>query len=61
MAKNITVGKVMLIILATIGTIVLLGAAGMFAMHSTMMGGSVSHGLWTSMVSTCRGMMGGQF
>ena len=59
MAENITVGKVMLIILATIGTIALLGTAGMFSMHSSMMGGSAFHGLWSSMVSMCRGMMGG--
>ena len=56
MAENITGGKVMLIILATIGTITLLGAAGMFGMHSTMMGGSASHGLWTSMLGMCRGI-----
>ena len=59
MAENITNGKVMLIILATIGAAVLLGAAGMFGMHSSMMGGSAPHGLWTSMLSMCRGMMGG--
>ena len=59
MTENISVGKVMLIILAIIGAVVLLSAAGMFGMHSTMMGGSASHGLWTSMVSMCRGMMGG--
>lgn len=58
MAENITVGKVMRIILATIGTIALLGTAGMFGMHSTMMGGSASHGLWTFMLGMCRGMMG---
>ena len=49
----------MLIFLATIGTIALLGTAGMFGMHSSMMGGSAFHGLWSSMVSMCRGMMGG--
>ena len=59
MTENITVGKVMLIILAIIGTMILIGAAGMFGMHSTMMGGSASHGLWTPMLSMCRGMMGG--
>lgn len=58
MTERITVGKVMLIILAIIGAVVLLGAAGMFAMHSSMMGSSASQGLWTSMVSMCRGMMG---
>ena len=59
MAENMTTAKVMLIILASIGAVVLLDAAGMFGMHSNMMGGSAPHGLWTSMLSMCRGMMAG--
>lgn len=54
-----TAAKITLVVLALIGALVLLSAFGMFFMHSSMMAGSSLHGLWLSMASMCRGMMGG--
>ena len=54
-----TAAKITLVVLALIGALVLLSAFGMFFMHSSMMGSSSLHGVWLSMASMCRGMMGG--
>ena len=55
---NSPIGKTIIIALAVIGALALLAAIGMFFMHSTMMGGTTSHGMWSSMTGMCRGMMG---
>lgn len=54
-----TAAKIALVVLALIGALVLLSAFGMFFMHTSMMGGSPLHGLWSSIAGMCRGMMGG--
>lgn len=59
MAVGSTVAKIVLVVLALIGTLVLLSALSMFFMHSSMMGDSALHVLWSSMAGLCRGMMGG--
>jgi hypothetical protein len=59
MVMNSTPAKVAFAILAVISTVMLLSAFGMFFMHSSMSGGSALQGLWLSLASMCRGMMGG--
>lgn len=59
MAIGSTAAKIALVVLALIGALVLLSALSMFFMHSSMMGDSAMHGLWSSMAGLCRGMMGG--
>ena len=54
---NSIVGRAIIITLAVLGALALLAATGMFFMHSTMMGGATSHGMWSSMTGMCRGMM----
>lgn len=59
MVMDSTAAKIALVILAVIGALVVVSAFGMFFMHSSMMGSSTLHGLWSSIASMCRGMMGG--
>jgi ABC-type phosphate transport system auxiliary subunit len=59
MVMDSTAAKISLVVLAVIGALVVLSAFGMFFMHSSMMGNSTLHGLWSSMAGMCRGMMGG--
>ena len=59
MVAESIVAKIVLFVLAFVGALVLLGAFGMFFMHSAMMGSSSLHGLWPSTAGMCRGMMGG--
>ena len=59
MVLESTAVKIALGMLALVGALVLLSAFGMFFMHSSMMGGSTLHGLWSSIAGMCRGMMGG--
>lgn len=49
--------RILVITLAVIGALVVLGGAGMLIMHGSMMGNTPLHGLFSSMVSLCRGMM----
>ena len=56
---NSTLGKTIIIILAIIGVLALLGTAGMFFMHWSMMGSSANTGLWSSLPGMCRGMARG--
>ena len=56
---NFTLAKIALVVLAAIGALALLSTFSMLFMHSSMMGGSSLHGLWSSMTGMCRGMMGG--
>lgn len=58
MAKDSTAAKVVVIVLAIVGTLVLLSAFGMLFMHGSMMGGSRVSGLLSSIVSIRRGIMG---
>lgn len=58
MIMDSTAAKVVFVVLAIIGALVLLGAASMLFMHSSMMGGFQNHGLLSSMANMCRGMMG---
>ena len=50
--------RIVVITLAVIGALVVLGGVSMFSMHGAMMGGSSLHGLLSSMMGMCRGMMG---
>ena len=54
-----SVVRIIVIALATIGAFVMLSAVSMLFMHTSMMGGAAGNGMWASMVSLCRGMMGG--
>ena len=54
---NSPIGKTITIALAIVGALALLAVLGMLVMHSTMMGGSNSHGMWSSMTDMCRGLM----
>lgn len=54
-----SVVRIIVIALATIGAFVLLSAVSMLFMHTPMMGGAAGNGMWASMVSLCRGIMGG--
>ena len=54
-----SVVRIIVIALAAIGALVLLGAISMLFMHTSMMGPAAGNGVWASMVSLCRGMMGG--
>lgn len=49
--------RIVVITLAVIGALVVLGGVGMLSMHGAMMGGSSLHGLLSSMMGMCRGMM----
>jgi hypothetical protein len=51
--------RIVVIILAVIGALVVLGGVGMLSMHGAMMGGSSLQRLFSSMLAACRGMMGG--
>ncbi len=50
--------RITVITLAVIGALVVLGGAGMLFAHGAMMGSSPLHGLFSSMIGMCRGMMG---
>lgn len=58
MVMDSTAAKAVFVVLAIIGVVALLAAASMLFMHSSMMGGFQAHGLFSSMVNMCRGMMG---
>ncbi len=45
--------RIMVIVLAVIGTLVVLGGAGMVFMHGAMMGSSPRHALFSSMMGMC--------
>jgi hypothetical protein len=49
--------RIVVITLAVIGALVVLGGVGMLSLHGAMMGGSSLHGLLSSMMGICRGMM----
>jgi hypothetical protein len=49
--------RIVVITLAVIGALVVLGGAGMLFTHGAMMGTSPLHGLFSSMMGMCRGMM----
>jgi hypothetical protein len=51
--------RIVVIILAVIGALVVLGGVGMLSMHGAMMGGSSLQRLFSPMLAACRGMMGG--
>lgn len=51
--------KIVVVVLAIIGGLVLLGAVSMLFMHDSMMSGFRAPGLWSSMAGACRGMMVG--
>lgn len=51
--------RILVITLAVIGALVVIGSAGMLVMHSSMMGDTPLHGLFSSMAAMCHGMMGG--
>ena len=51
--------RIAVITLAVIGALLVLSGVGMFFMHGTMMGGRPLHGLFSSMMGICRGMMSG--
>jgi hypothetical protein len=59
MVMGSTAVKIVIILLAIIGAFVLLSAFGMLFMHGSMMGTYRVPGLLSSIVSICRGMMGG--
>lgn len=51
--------KIVVVVLAIIGGLVLLGAVSMLFMRDSMMRGFRGPGLWSSMAGACRGMMVG--
>lgn len=58
MVMDSTAAKAVFVVLAIIGMGGLLAAASMLVMHSSMMRSFQGHGLLSSMVNMCRGMMG---
>lgn len=58
MVMDSTAAKIVFVVLAISSAFVLLGAASMLFMHSSMMSNFQVHKLLSSMANMCRGMMG---
>ena len=58
MVMDSTAAKAVFVVLAISGVVVLLAAASMLFMHSSIMEGFQAHGLFSSKGNMCRGMMG---